>query len=70
MDNNKVKRGEIYYFDFGLNEGSIQSGLRPVLVVQCDEGNKASTTTIIAPLTTAVKKRYLPSHIYLGTDCG
>ena len=38
----KVKRGEIYLYDFGTNEGSIQNGLRPALVVQCDEGNKAS----------------------------
>lgn len=35
----KVKRGEIYLYDFGTNEGSIQNGLRPALVVQCDEGN-------------------------------
>lgn len=41
-----VKRGEIYYYDFGKNEGSIQNGLRPVLIIQCDDANKASTTTI------------------------
>jgi mRNA interferase MazF len=72
MDNNKnkVNRGEIYYFDFGVNQGSIQNGLRPVLIVQCDDGNKVSTTTIVAPITTAIKKRYLPSHIYLGEECG
>lgn len=66
----KVKCGEIYYYDFGQNEGSIQNGLRPVLIVQCDEGNASSTTTIVAPITTAIKKRYLPSHIYLNEDCG
>ena len=72
MDNNKnkVNRGEIYYFDFGVNQGSIQNGLRPVLIVQCDDGNRLSTTTIVAPITTAIKKRYLPSHIYLGEECG
>ena len=48
----KVKRGEIYLYDFGTNEGSIQNGLRPALVVQCDEGNKASCTTVIAAMTT------------------
>ena len=42
----KVKRGEIYLYDFGTNEGSIQNGLRPALVVQCDEGNKASCTIL------------------------
>lgn len=71
MDNSrKVKRGEIYYYDFGQNEGSIQNGLRPVLIVQCNDGNKSSTTTIVAPITTAIKKRFLPSHIYLNEDCG
>lgn len=39
----KVKRGEIYLHDFGSNAGSIQNGVGPVLVVQCDEGNQAST---------------------------
>lgn len=52
----KVKRGEIYLYDFGNNEGSIQNGIRPVLVIQCDKGNQASTTTIIAAFTTAIKK--------------
>lgn len=66
----KVKRGEIYLYDFGTNEGSIQNGLRPALVVQCDEGNKASCTTVIAAMTTVIKKRYLPSHIILGDRFG
>lgn len=62
----KVKRGEIYLHDFGNNAGSIQNGVRPVLVVQCNEGNQASTTTIVAVLTSVIKKRYLPSHSILG----
>lgn len=66
----KVKRGEIYLHDFGNNAGSIQNGVRPVLVVQCDEGNQASTTTIVAALTSVIKKRYLPSHIILGEKFG
>ena len=69
-NNQKVKRGEIYFYDFGQNEGSIQNGERPVLVVQCDEGNKASPTTVIAAITTAVKKRYLPSHVFLEAEFG
>lgn len=52
----KVKRGEIYLYDFGANPESIQNGVRPVLVVQCDEGNEASKTTIIAAMTTVIKK--------------
>lgn len=73
MDNKaiqKVKRGEIYLHDFGANEGSIQNGVRPVLVVQCDEGNMASTTTVVAAMTSVIKKRYLPSHIILGDNFG
>lgn len=66
----KVKRGEIYLYDFGNNEGSIQNGIRPALVVQCDEGNAVSCTTVIAAMTTAVKKRYLPTHIILGDRFG
>jgi len=48
----------------------IQNGIRPVLIVQCDEGNQASTTTVVAALTTAIKKRFLPSHIILGRNFG
>lgn len=69
-ENQKVKRGEIYLYDFGENEGSIQNGIRPVLVVQYNEGNQASTTTVVAALTTAIKKRFLPSHIILGDSFG
>lgn len=66
----KVVRGEIYYYDFGQNNGSVQGGVRPVLVVQCDEGNTTSPTTVVAAITTAVKKQYLPSHIFLGQVYG
>lgn len=67
---NKVRRGEIYLLDFGKNEGSIQNGVRPVMVVQCDEGNEASTTTVVAAMTSVIKKRYLPSHVILGGNFG
>lgn len=69
-NNNKVKHGDIFYYDFGTKEGSIQSGIRPVLILQCDEGNNASPTTIVAAITTAVKKRYLPTHVVLGAEFG
>ncbi len=68
--NYTVKRGEIYLYDFGYNPESIQNGVRPVLVVQCDEGNQASSTTIVAALTTAIKKQYMLSHIVLGDNFG
>ena len=65
-----VKRGEIYYFDFGKAEGSIQSGRRPVLVLQADNFNANSPTVIVASITAVIKKRYLPSHIILGEEYG
>lgn len=61
--NQKVRRGEIYLYNFGSNTGSIQNGIRPVLVVQCDEVNRTSTATIVAALTSVIKKRHLSSHI-------
>lgn len=68
--NQKVRRGEIYLYNFGSNAGSIQNGIRPVLVVQCDEVNRTSTTTIVAALTSVIKKRHLSSHIILGDNFG
>ena len=68
--NGKVQRGEIYLYDFGNNGGSIQNGVRPALVVQCDEGNAASSTTIIAAITSVIKKRFLPTHIIVGNRFG
>lgn len=44
--------------------------MRPALVVQCNEGNAASSTTIIAAMTSIIKKQYLPSHIILGDQFG
>ena len=65
-----MKRGDIYYYDFGETVGSIQSGRRPVLVIQADGINEKSPTVIVASITTAMKKRYLPSHIVLGARYG
>ena len=71
MDSKKVvRRGEIYYCNFGSNEGSVQNGLRPVLVVQCDEGNRTSPTTVVAAITTVMKKQRLPSHVVLDPKYG
>ena len=65
-----IKRGEIYYYDFGITEGSIQSGRRPVLVLQADNFNAKAPTIIVAAITTVIKKRYLPSHVILGENFG
>ena len=66
-----VKRGEIYYADLSPVVGSEQGGVRPVLVVQNDIGNKYSPTIIAAAVTSQVAKTRLPTHISLqGVNCG
>jgi len=64
-----VYRGDVFYYDFGEQEGSLQSGLRPVIVVQNNKGNKYSTTVLISPITSKVKLKYQPTHVYLTPDC-
>lgn len=58
-----VKRGEIYFADMGEGVGSEQNGIRPVLVLQNDVGNKFSPTTIVALITSINKKMNLPVHL-------
>ena len=58
----KVKRGQIYRCDLGPMFGSEQGGVRPVIVIQNDTGNKYSPTTIVIPFTTQPKARYIPTH--------
>lgn len=63
-----VVRGEIYYADLSPVVGSEQGGVRPVLVVQNDVGNKFSPTVIIAAITSQLTKAKLPTHIELSCD--
>lgn len=56
-----MQRGEVYLADFGMSIGSTQAGIRPVVIIQNDVGNKHSPTTIVSPLTTKHKK-LLPTH--------
>ena len=58
-----VKRGDIYYADLSPVIGSEQGGLRPVLIVQNDIGNKHSPTVIAAAITSRLGKAKLPTHI-------
>lgn len=70
MNNNKnIKWGEIYYCKLGGN-GSVQSGIRPVLVIQNNVGNDNSPTTVVATITSVLKKLHQPTHILLDTSCG
>ena len=65
-----VRRGGIFYADKGVNVGSEQNGMRPVLVLQNDVGNEHSPTIIVAVLTSKVKKMYMPTHVYVGARSG
>ncbi len=66
-----VKRGDIFYADLSPVVGSEQGGIRPVLVVQNDIGNKYSPTVIVAAITSQINKAKLPTHIELpGDDYG
>lgn len=66
-----VRRGEIYYADLSPVVGSEQGGVRPVLIVQNDTGNKHSPTVIAAAITSQTGKARLPTHIALtGHDVG
>ena len=71
MKNNQpmVYRGEIYYADLSPVVGSEQGGIRPVVIIQNDVGNKHSPTTIVAPITSRMGKKPLPTHI-LFCGCG
>lgn len=66
----EIKRGQIYYADLSGNIGSEQGGLRPVLIIQNDIGNKFAPTTIIAIITSRKTKAKLPTHIWLSVTDG
>ena len=66
-----VKRGDIYYADLSPVIGSEQGGVRPVLIIQNDTGNRYSPTVIAAAITSQTNKAKLPTHIELkDPDCG
>ncbi len=66
-----IKRGEIYYADLSPVIGSEQGGVRPVLIVQNDVGNKFSPTVIAAAITSQREKNNLPTHIEVDArNCG
>lgn len=68
--NNNVRRGDIYYADLSPVVGSEQGGVRPVLIVQNDVGNRYSPTVIAAAITSQTGKARLPTHIEVHTDSG
>ena len=67
MDN-EVLRGDVFYANLNPVIGSEQGGVRPVLVLQNDVGNKYSPTTIVAAITSRIKKAKLPTHVELDSS--
>ena len=63
-----IKRGELYYADLSPVIGSEQGGVRPILIVQNDTGNKYSPTIIAAAITSQLNKAKLPTHIELNAN--
>ena len=66
----EIKRGQIYYADLTPVVGSEQGGLRPVLIVSNDIGNKRAPIVIAAAITSRIYKRRLPTQVLLDTSCG
>ncbi len=68
VNSQEIKRGDIYYADLSPVVGSEQGGVRPVLVVQNDIGNKYSPTIIIAAITAKIDKAKLPTHVEIRAN--
>ena len=61
-------RGDIYMADLGKTTGSEQGGMRPVLIIQNDVGNRYSPTVVVATMTSSQSKRPLPTHVALDAN--
>ena len=68
--NKSILRGDLYYADLNPVVGSEQGGIRPVLIIQNDIGNKHSPTVIIAAITSKAMKATLPTHCILDAHAG
>lgn len=64
-----MQRGDIFLINLNKAYGSIQSGIRPAIIIQNNIGNQYSPTTIICCITTA-KKKHLPTHLYISKSGG
>lgn len=63
-----VKRGDVYYADLSPVIGSEQGGIRPVLIIQNNIGNKYSPTVIVSAITSQINKAKLPTHIEISSQ--
>lgn len=68
--NTEIRRGDIYYADLSGAVGSEQGGIRPVLVIQNDIGNRNSKTIIVAAVTSKMKRLDMPTHARIGKRFG
>lgn len=68
MTDLETRRGDIFYADLNPVVGSEQGGIRPVLIVQNDIGNRYSPTTIIAAITSRIKKAKMPTHVEIPKE--
>ena len=65
-----IRRGDIFYADLGTTVGSEQSGVRPVLIIQNNIGNRYSPTVIVAAITCRQSKAMMPTHVKVGKKQG
>lgn len=63
-----VRRGDVFYANLSPVIGSEQGGMRPVLVIQNDKGNKYSNTIIVAPISKKMSKPPIPTHVIFAND--
>ena len=63
-----IRRGDVYYADLSPVVGSEQGGVRPVVVVQNDKGNRFSKTIIVAPISKKMSKPPIPTHVIFSDD--
>jgi mRNA interferase MazF len=68
--NKFINRGDLYYADLNPVVGSEQGGIRPVLIIQNDVGNRHSPTVIVAAITSKAMKATLPTHCLLSVESG
>ena len=65
----EVTRGDVVWVNFPQGNGSVQSGIRPAIVVSNDKNNRYSPNVTVVPVTSKSKK-YLPTHVFVGTQGG
>lgn len=70
MSNISPKRGDLFYADLDPVVGSEQGGIRPILIIQNNSGNRYSPTVIVAAITSSTEKTILPTHYILNKEYG